>query len=182
MFIVLLGGICRAQELPRCPVNPDKLYNRTDVLNKIVEVLKATIPENDKKSPYTNFSVREERARAFFIQDLTDVSNVQMVKSLTQAKCINFIDNHVYLFAAYWVPFSYNHMLFLDNGELKFFRAINCPEQGDKVDDVISLLNLKLKKGKTSDEVIFRVKNHREYGRYYTIDDTEIRCTEIPKN
>jgi hypothetical protein len=182
VFIVLLGGICRAQELPPCLVNPDKLYNRTDVLKKFVEVLKGTIPEQYKNSSYANFSVREQRARVFFVQDLTDVSNVQMVKSLTGANCINFIDKHVYHFAAYWIPFSFNHIVFLDNGELKFFRAINCPQQGDKLEDVISLLNLKLKKGKTTDEVIFRVKNHREYGRYITIDDTDIRCQEIPKN
>jgi hypothetical protein len=176
--MILLCGICWAQKLPSCPANPDKLYDRTEVLEKLVEVLKASIPEKNRNSLYADFSVREDRGRKFFVQDLSDVSNVQM----TGANCINFINHHVYHFAAYWIPFSFNHLVFLDNGELKFFRAVNCPGKGDELGDVISFLSLKLKSGKTTDEIIFRVKNYREYGRYFTIDDTDIRCGGVPKN
>jgi hypothetical protein len=129
--------------------------------------------------PYVagKYGVKNGRAGKFFVHDLTEPANKQWTR-----ECVNFVDNHVYHFSSLWMPLSFSHIVVLEDGRLKIFRAVNCPGKGDDLETVISYLSDKLKNDKARDEIIERVKNYRRYGAYFTVDDKDIKCEEITKN
>lgn len=157
----------------KCSPNPDNLYNRQQVLEQLAKILTISIPEYQQFDS-SGFYVENERGKNFFVQDLTDTSNKQTLQS-----CVNFINNHVYHFAPIYLPYSFSHILILEDGNLKIFKSINCVGRGDALEDVINYLNQKLKNDRNKEEVISRVKNYRRYGIYFTIDDDVLRCQGI---
>ena len=153
-----------------CSENSDKLYNRQKVLEKLADILNESVPEFVKVGN-PRFAVKNERGNLFFVYDLTDPSNKS---SLTA--CIDFKNNHIYHFAPLEYNFSFSHILILEDGKLKVFKSINCLDRGDKLEDVISYLNQKLKNETDKDEIIERVKNFRKYGKYFHLDAPMIPC------
>ena len=162
----------------KCEPNFDTRYNRVEVLKIFGTTLNKTAIDYDnaaysiKKTLKTPKVVNNnERPIGFFVFDLTDTSN----KGTPLGRCMEFKDNHIYHFALIHTPSSYSHLVFLENGNLKIFKAVNC-KNGDSLDDVINYLNRILKDIENKDEILERVRNYREYGIYATVDDDSLRC------
>jgi hypothetical protein len=65
----------------------------------------------------------------------------------------------------------------LKGGEVKIFKAVNCPEKGDKIEDVIKYIKDSLPAREVNQELIDRVKDYRKYGVYLRIDEqTDFIC------
>lgn len=80
-----------------------------------------------------------------------------------------------------YLPYSFSHILFLDNGQLKVFRSVNCAG-GDRVEDVLSYLKANLPDNDQKSETLAQVQAYRDHGVYVTIDDRTVRCSEIGNN
>lgn len=178
IIIVLLPFNLNAQNEPfnsqfptlskKCTPNLNNQYNRLETLERLGGVINQTAVDyyNAKykiKKTITNpkFVQKDERPIGFFVYDLTDTSN----KTAPLGDCIDFVDNHIYHFSLIHTPDSFSHIVFLNNGELKIFKAVNC-ENGDKIEDVINYLGEKLKNDISKDEILDRVKHYRKYGIY----------------
>lgn len=161
----------------RCAENPDKLYSRRDVLERFAAILNASIPEFGKRRD-SKYYVVDERPWAFGVHDLTDPSNV--VHPTGAARCIEFIDNHVYHVVPVLIDYSFSHIIILEGGNLKVFRSINCRGRGETLEDVLEYLRPKLADDKNKDEVINRVINYRQYGRHVAMDNfSGLRCKPV---
>ena len=159
--------------IKRCNENPDSLYDRRNILEKMADIL------NNSASGFKVYERRgfyvndDDRPRSFFVYDLTDLSNQG-----TSLSCVDFKDNHIYHFAAHYIPFSFSNIAILENGNLRVFESINCDNSKDKLEDVIAYLNKKFENDPNREEIIDRVKSYRKYGSFGTVDDTYIRCKE----
>jgi hypothetical protein len=91
---------------------------------------------------------------------------------------VEFHDLHVYHFAPVDLPFSFSHIVILNNGDLRIFRAINCRGRGETLDDVVEYVTELLKDRKDLAEIITRIKDYRKYGMFFTVDDDTIRCQQ----
>jgi hypothetical protein len=190
--IILIGslsltGVCQADQknqlrntemvgqnsIEKCPVNPDPLYDRKGILERFTDVLNESAP-GFKKYEDRGFYVKDEKPQQFFIFDLTDPSN----KSAPSSGCINFLNKHIYDFAAIYIPFSLSHVAILEDGKLTLFKAINCENSKDSIDAVIMYVERKLHLN-DNDEIIQRVRDYRKYGEYSTVDDLVIRCRQL---
>jgi hypothetical protein len=164
----------------KCPADPDPRYPRQRILDQFANILKQSIPPDAKYYGLLNTDWEGKNLR-FFVYDLTDPDNIYSdvkAKQSKKALCVNFVDNHVYHFSPFFIPYSFNHIGFLQNGELKVFRLLNCEGKGDSLNDVVNYLDEKLKGDAEKDNVIGRVKEYRKFGDYFTIDDTWVRCEE----
>lgn len=130
---------------------------------------------NYKKINGRGFLVENDRSIGFFVQDLTDLSN----SGISLENCIDFINNHIYHFAPIKYRLSYSNIAYLEEGNVKIFRAVNCKDKGDSLDDVLNYLNEKLIDNTSKEEILNRVKNYRKYGSYSTVDARYLECEEI---
>ncbi|MEZ5306100.1 MAG: hypothetical protein R2684_03025 [Pyrinomonadaceae bacterium] len=164
-------GICQ------CPNNSDGSYDRQKMLEKFDGVLRDSIPA------YTKYPSLVD---SFFIYDLTDTSNKYVNSRLRKAEtCINFVDNHIYHFSVVYFPFSQSHIAVVKDGKLRIFKNINCGDDNDDLEDVISYANGVLKNGGNKHEILTRLKNYRRYGFYLATDEHEVVCNsdkKIPEN
>lgn len=148
----------------------DSMYKHTIILNTFLSALVKTI--ND--SVYNDLLrlTMLEKPFGFFIYDLSDTMN----NSENGNVC--FYDRHVYHFAPYRNTISYSHIAFLENGYVKIFSAINCPEYGDDINDV--LLYLSNKNLDKKDSVLQRIKMYRNYGFYIKTDShSTLNCNRL---
>lgn len=158
----------------RCIENPDRSYNRHQVLERLAQILNQSIPEYAHVFG-NGFYVEDERGVGFFIYDLTDPSN----KGTPLYDCVDFRNDHIYHFAPIRQHYSISHIVILEDGRLKVFKAINCRESRDKLEDVISYVTRKLRSDKHKDEIIDRVRHYRRYGFYTKVDDSSLTCQEV---
>ena len=163
-----------------CSGNSDIAYNRQSVLKQLAKTLNETATSYYnaryvKKKEVTVANVNKERPVGFFVYDLIDVSN----EGLPLGKCVEFKNNHIYHFALIHIPYSFSHLAILEGGNLKVFKAINCSNSKDNIEDVIKYLNPKLKDLDGKEEIINRVKLYRNYGIYNTVDDPYLRCQQV---
>lgn len=155
-----------------CPANPDSRYNRQSVLTHFADILNSFSSDLRKyESLKDGFQVENGRPQEFFVRDLTDPSN----QDTPSRGCINFLDGHIYHFAARYFPYSLSHIAFLENGKVKIFRAVNCRNSKQSIDDAIRYATDRLKINTDSD-VIQRLRDYRRYGEYHTVDDLKVRC------
>ena len=158
------------------PESSDKLFDRWKVLNQFSDVLRNSISEKMQEQISWRFLTEESRASGFFVWDLTEPTN----KQTSLLERVEFKNNHVYHFAFIDLPFSFSNIAVLKDGKMKIFKAINCKNKGDSLEDAITYLNEKLKSDKNKDEIIKRVKNYREYGVYVPFNNlSEPQCEEI---
>lgn len=162
----------------KCEPNSDNRYNRVETLEELGNILNKTAVDyynaiyRIKKTTMNPKVVKnDERPIGFFVYDLIDTSN----KTEPLGGCIEFKNNHIYHFSLIYIPYSFSHIVVLEDGNLKIFKAINCKD-GDSLENAINHLNQKLKDNKDKDEILNRVKNYRKYGIYSTVDDTFLRC------
>jgi hypothetical protein len=164
----------------KCSADPDPRYRRQQIVEQFSGILKKSLPKDAVFYGMLHEDWEGTRLR-FFVQDLTDPNNIYSdikLQSKKRSSCIRFADQHVYHFSPFFIPFSFSHIAFLDNGELKVFKLLNCDGKGDRLQDVLAYLDEKLKNNKDRDEVISRVKDYRKFGSYFTIDDTYVRCEQ----
>ena len=160
-------------QMASCPENRDKLYPRRATLERFANILNASIPEFGRMMGF-KFEVSDGEDMGFQVHDLTDPLNAD---SDDTDACIEFIDKHVYHVVPGLNDFSFSHIIILEGGKLKVFRSINCRDRGDKLEDVIRYLNLKLAGERNKDDVIGRVKDYRRYGTYVRMDNfSSLRC------
>jgi len=172
----------QTKTIQRCSNNADSLYDRQKVLKQLARILNstATLFYNAKylnKKEIDEASVKNERPVGFTVYDMTEPSNIGTPLN----QCIEFKNTHVYHFTLIFTPYSFSHVVLLEDGQLKIFKAINCKE-GDRLEDLINYLNQKLKDRKDKDEIINRARNYRSYGIYSAIDDFAVRCEELEKD
>lgn len=173
----------QTQTLKRCPRNSDSLYDREHVLKQLARILNstATFFYNAKylnKLEIHEAAVKNERPVRFTVYDLTEPSNFG---APLESQCIEFKNTHVYHFSLISTSYSFSHVVILEDGQLKVFKAINC-KKGDRLEDLINYLHQKLKDRKDNDELIDRVRNYRKYGIYSTVDTTALGCEELERD
>jgi hypothetical protein len=148
-------------------------YNRKVVLNKFINALNTLLPEwgLDKKGFYITETCH---LSGTFIWDITDTSNNE---TRSKDRCVEFREGHIYHFSPMRKPYSYSNIAILKGGEVKIFKAVNCPEKGDKIEDVIKYIKDSLPAREVNQELIDRVKDYRKYGVYLRIDEqTDFIC------
>lgn len=140
------------------PINTDNSYSRYKILHKMRETLNKYIPNSFKE--YNSFySVENERAIGFYVQDLTDLRN----KQTNLLEHVDFKEGHVYQFGWIDAPYSITHFAVLKNGDIHFFEAIDCKPKTDGLDKLTSFIEENIKQGKERSELINRVKNYQKY-------------------
>lgn len=164
------------QDQAACEPNRDVLYNRQQILTHLAEILNKSAPTY-RKYESRGFEVVNDKPRHFFIYDLTDLSNT----GTPLGPCVQLLNKHVYHLAPIYLPFSFSHILLLDDGQLKVFRSVNC-NGGDRMEDVLSYLKANLPDNDKKSETLARVQAYRDYGVYATTDDLRIRCDEMKFN
>lgn len=149
----------------------DTLYLNDKTVVFLADILNQSIPDTIFK---VKFGISDYGGPTkFFIFDLTDTCN----NTFSSNGRIYFINHHVYHFAPYDMPFSYSHIAYFDDGEIKVFRSLNCPEKGNTIDEVIHYLERELVDNSKKIEILFRVKHYRSYGKYLMIDpQSSINC------
>jgi hypothetical protein len=176
------GDSSQANALQKCRPDPDPRYRRQQILDQMAGILKQSIPKDAIYYSMLHSDWEGTRLR-FFVYDLTEPDNIHPQENkrgpLLDWSCIRFVDHHVYHFSPFFIPYSFSHIAFLTNGELKTFKVLNCEGKGDSLDEVVTYLDQKLKDDKQKDEVISRVKDYRKFGYYFTVDDTFVRCSEV---
>ena len=143
----------------------DGKYNRKKVFNEFANTLNLLVPGwgIDGKGFYVN---EECQLIGGFIWDITDTMN----KETTLNECIALKEGHIYHFSPLKKTYSYSNIAILKDGSVKIFKAINCPEKGDKLEDVIKYITDNLP-AITDKGLINRVKNYRKYGTYLRGDE-----------
>lgn len=150
----------------------DGKYNRKKVFTEFANTLNLLIPEwgIDKKGFYVNEKCQLIGA---FIWDITDTLN----KETTLNECITLREGHVYHFSPMRKTYSYSNIAILSNGQVRIFKAINCPEKGDKIEDVIQYIKDSVSSMPDQSELFNRLKDYRKYGVYLRVDEqTEFKC------
>lgn len=160
----------KQKTLTPCSPNPDTLYNRQEVLNVFLTTLRQTRPEYEIGD--RRFYIWAEKARGFFVYDLTEPSNKQVFST----ECVDFKNNHVYHFAPTTLDYSSSNIAILEDGKLKIFTSINCKDSRDSLNNVVDYLQKKLAESKEKGDILDRVKNYRKYGTYYSIDSSKPLC------
>lgn len=150
----------------------DGKYNRKKVFIEFANTLNLLIPEwgIEKKGFYVN-----EKCQLIgsFIWDITDTLN----KETTLNECIALREGHVYHFSPMRKTYSYSNIAILNNGQVRIFKAINCPEKGDKIEDVIQYIKDSVSSIPDQSELLNRLKDYRKYGVYLRVDEqTEFKC------
>jgi len=157
--------------------NRNITYDKDTIVNNIVIILNnlsgldyAKIDENG------NF---EE----FFIHDLADTTNYQYFKNAITKddRVIQFKENHIYHFCNRQGGIAYHCILFLNNGNVKFFLALNC-DLFDKIENVIAYI-MPFFKREEFELIKERINNYAKYGEYRAFDFYEMMdaCNNLMK-
>lgn len=169
----------KSSALEKCSVNSDALYDRREVLEQLARTLNNTATDfyNARyaiKHKVGIAGVEDERPLGFFIYELTDETNT----GTPLGKCVELKNHHVYHLSLIFTPYSFSHLVILEDRKLKVFKAINC-KVGDDLEEALSYINQKLKDVKGKEEIISRVRNYRKHGIYAATDETRVQCGPV---
>jgi hypothetical protein len=143
-------------------------YNKNEVLKEFNVIL------NDLTSEFSiivegGFSNTEEGVPiGYTVYSLNDPNNYS--KTPYENDGITFLEGHFYHFSPVLMFISYSNIAYLENGKVKIFKAVNCLDRGDDINKVIEFANDKLKNNSNKAEIIERIKNYRQFGRYHIED------------
>lgn len=149
----------------KCRPNPDARYSRRSVLEQLARTLNGSV------YPTIEIRVNEEIAEGFFVYDLLDTSN-----NTLDRPCVDLLDEHVYHFAATLIPDSLSHIAVLRDGKANIFGPVNCGEGGDALQRAVAFFEEHIRGEPTSIDAITRLRNYRQYGWYWTIDQFNPAC------
>jgi hypothetical protein len=149
------------------------LDRRREILFEMKEVLVKELP-----------SFKGVEGKGFYISDkcqLIGVSIFDISDTLNKEETLNeyvkFKENHIYHFFPPRLNISYSNIAILSDSKIKIFKALNCPKQGDNIEDVIKYIEDSLPLLENKKEILNRVANYREYGHYIKIDEqSEFIC------
>lgn len=145
-----------------------KLYNKEKVLSELNTILNSSVPEY-KSITENGFSNTSEGVTiGYTVRDLTDTTNVNKRTPDDKGDGIKFIENHFYHFVPVIMPMSYSHIAYLEDGNIKVFKSINCTDIGDDFDDFIAFAKTKLIE---KEDVLENLKNYRKFGEYLVEDN-----------
>lgn len=94
--------------------------------------------------------------------NIYDLNTGQELKS-------NFENNHIYHLSPVNLNKSFSYISCVFNHKVYFFKAINCPNKGNTLEEVKEFIQSKLPK-KISPEILGRLDNYRDYGEYLKTD------------
>ncbi len=154
-----------------CDTPDDNGYNKREILFQFGNILSELVPSYRRLDGRGFYAEGECQLSGAFIIDLSDTTN----RETTPDECIKFLDGHVYHFAPIRNNNSYSNIAVLAGGNVKLFKAINCPEKGDKLNDVIDFVR---RLEAMNDNILLnRIRSYRKYGVYLKIDEqSEFRC------
>jgi len=154
-----------------CDVPNDNGYNKKEILSQFGKILSNLAPTYKRLDGRGFYVEGECQLTGAFIIDLSDTTN----RETNLNECVKFLEGHVYHFAPIRENNSYSNIAILADGNVKMFKAINCPETGDKLNEVIEYVQ---KSGvKRDDPLLDRIKNYRKYGVYLKVDElSEFQC------
>lgn len=150
-----------ANAIRKCRANPDPQYDRARVLQELADILNQSIPEYPKAFK-RGFYAEAEKGFGFFVVDLTNPANKQM----KWTDCVDFVDGHVYHVAPFDGYYSLSHIVIPEEGHLRVFKTVNCPDRGDRIEDAISYVSAKLSNDKKRQQILNRLRNYGKYGFY----------------
>lgn len=166
------------KENTKCNENSDNLYNRSEFLEKFAAILNTSIPEFEEENGF-KFSTEKDKTKGFGVYDLVDTSNSD---SGDGNNCVNLINKHIYHVVPVLNAYSFSHLIFLHNGNMKVFKSVNCKEKGDTIDNVLNYIKENLEDENKS-EILERIKNYRKYGKYIRVDNfSRVNCREVSVN
>lgn len=117
----------------------------------------------------------------YSIYDLTDTTNIDNKMPDNNGPKINITQGHFYHVSPISYSESFSSIFYLQKDDFKIFRFVNCPNKGDKIDDVLKFASRVAEHNKTND-LITNIRNYRKHG-HYTYDDygAELDCNIIKK-
>lgn len=154
-----------------CKENIDSNYNRIEILSFMANTLNEQNPKYKRnlrrefnKHPFqyrispNKIRVYNSRPFAFSVYDLIDTLNYNKEIS---GRCIDFINNHVYIFRTTWTKYiSYYNIAILDNGKVNVFLAIG-EENGSTIDDIKQFYITK--DGYYEPELITKIEKYKHF-------------------
>jgi len=146
-----------------CLPNRDTMYNRRIILNRIALTLTESIPEYTEKVDSSGFYVsKDERTPNFTVKDLTDSLNVGW-----NFECIDFINKHTYIVFPRPSAWNFIHVFYLQDGNLIYFRSINCDDRGDSLEDATNFLKREIKDSRSRKRITKRISQLCKHSREY---------------
>ncbi len=145
--------------------NIDSNYNRQEVLEEfalLLDTLQFNI--NNYVTAVKYFTI-DEFQESFFVYDLVDTTNYAYRKY--DNKYIQFIDTHIYHFSSSLYRLSISNICILNEGELIIFKAINCKNNINSLEEVLECIDTLYQNNSQKQEIIERVKNYKKYGFYF---------------
>lgn len=155
-----------------CQSTDGEKYNREEVLQEMAQILNELVPGwgIDKQGFYIN---KQCQLVGAFIWDITDTLN----REATLNECVGFKEGHIYHFSPLEKSSSYSNIAILDKGRVRIFKAINCPQKGDNIEDVIRYVKDSLPASAVDESLIIRIRDYRRYGAYLGVDEqSEFIC------
>jgi hypothetical protein len=136
-------------------------FDREKILNDLSKKLNKMIPKYRSNFGRNKFYVENGIEREFFVWDLVDTTNVFRNYN---SKKVYFSKNHIYHFAPRTYEYSISNFLFIDNtGMFYYFYGVNCPNKGDKLNDVLLLLKSKLNNQNNLKSILNNVSNYNNF-------------------
>src|SRR5438309_2269907 len=129
---LILYSSCKSQNTTQVASNCCD-SNRKEILMKFANVLNSLVLDYKANDDGGLFDKTNCRLIGTFIWDITDTSK----KEITTGNCIQFKEGHIYHFAPVRKRDSYSSIAIIKKGDIKIFRAVNCPEKGDRIEDAI---------------------------------------------
>jgi hypothetical protein len=156
-----------------CCNGSDDPYNYVNVVQSFADLLNSLSPNYEGVSEKGFYLNNECKLIGAFIIDLTDTLN----RATSLNECIRLSEGHVYHFAAIKKHYSFSNIAVLTRGKVTLFKAVSCPEKGDKLEDAVRFISDSLPRDK-GNEIIDRVRNFRKYGVYIGVDEqSQFPCT-----
>jgi len=147
--------------------------HRKEILMKFANVLNSLVLNYKAKDDEGLFDKDQCRLIGTFIWDITDTA----IKEAATGNCIEFKEGHIYHFAPIPIRDSYSNIALITGDTVKIFKAINCSEKGDKIDDLLRYIRNYLSNTPDKEAIIGRVINYRNYGVYTRTDEqSEFKC------
>ena len=161
---IIIALIFIANTFSCVKIQKTNIYNREKVFSKLNTILNTSIPQ--KIGGFSN--APNGATIGYTVWDLTDTTNVNIRTPIEKASNgIKFIEKHFYHFVPILTYISYSHIAYLENGNIKVFKSINCNNRGDNYDDLIEFAKRKC----TKKEVLENLKNYRHFGIYLAEDN-----------
>lgn len=168
LILLCLSFGCKSQVIDSDLIELSEDY--TENLKYIKKVLEEDIPNYKYKFRWT--------LETGFIIDKQGIIGVNIYNLNTgNNNKVNFKNNHVYHISPNNFEDSFSYIVCVVDNRIKIFKAVNCPEKGDTIEDALLYIKKTLPNLINLNEVLERVNNYRKYGTYIKTDAmTYLKC------